>query len=296
MQQVIDQLRQEAATTAVSRTNTNANANTTASASPSTGTYIASGITHGSTGRGGVSIQHAEGGGPSPVSVMGAPALAQDFQEDNLFGPSSVHSLLRELSQPESRRSLPRRDQDQTLGAPSLHLPDYALPPRQVADKILDIYFNEVHIFYPWTHSTSFRERYESIWSPGGYPAPQGNQSGDIGLGGEHCSESSFFSALNAMFSLGCEFSDLPHKESASEMFSSRMRSLLQIDALDKGDLSHVQALLLAAQFAISSEHPIRCYNIVGLACRIAVGLGLHTEKNAYRRSNLENEIRRRVW
>lgn len=98
------------------------------------------------------------------------------------------------------------------------------------------------------------------------------------------------------MFSLGCEFSDLPHKESASEMFSSRMRSLLQIDVLDKGDLSRVQALLLAAQFAISSEHPIRCYNIVGLACRIAVGLGLHTEKNAHRRSTLENEIRRRVW
>ena len=294
MQQVIDQLRQEAATTAASRIN--ANTHIRASASPSTGTYIASGITHGGANRAGASIPGPETGGPSPVSVMGAPALSQDFQEDNLFGPSSVHSLLREVSHPESGRSVPHREKDQTLGAASLHLPDYALPPRQVADKILDIYFNEVHIFYPWTHSTSFKERYESIWSPSGYPGPQSIQRGDIGLGGGHCSQSSFFSALNAMFSLGCEFSDLPHKESASEMFSSRMRSLLQIDVLDKGDLSHVQALLLAAQFAISSEHPIRCYNIVGLACRIAVGLGLHTEKNAHRRSTLENEIRRRVW
>ncbi|KAH7174147.1 fungal-specific transcription factor domain-containing protein [Fusarium flagelliforme] len=261
MQQVIDQLRQEAAATA---SRTNANANTMSSTSPRD--------RPGTTRSAGVSIPGPEVGGPSPVSVMGAPALSQDFQEDNLFGPSSVHSLLREVSQPESRRSVPHRDKNQTPSVASLHLPDYALPPRQVADKILDIYFNEVHIFYPWTHSTSFRERYESLWSPGGYPGPQSSQSGDIGLG------------------------DLPHKESASEMFSSRMRSLLQIDVLDKGDLSHVQALLLAAQFAISSEHPIRCYNIVGLACRIAVGLGLHTEKNAHRRSNLENEIRRRVW
>ncbi|CAG7565969.1 unnamed protein product [Fusarium equiseti] len=286
MQQVIDQLRQEDATNAASRTN--ANTNNRASASPRD--------RPGTTRSAGISIPGPEVGGPSPVSVMGAPALSQDFQENNLFGPSSVHSLLREVSQPESRRSVPQRDKNQAPSVASLHLPDYALPPRQVADKILDIYFNEVHIFYPWTHSTSFRERYESLWSPGGYPGPQSSQSGDIGLGGGHCSETSFFSALNAMFSLGCEFSDLPHKESASEMFSSRMRSLLQIDVLDKGDLSHVQALLLAAQFAISSEHPIRCYNIVGLACRIAVGLGLHTEKNAHRRSNLENEIRRRVW
>lgn len=98
------------------------------------------------------------------------------------------------------------------------------------------------------------------------------------------------------MFALGCEFSDLPEKESASATFSSRMESLLQIDILEKGDLSHLQALLLAGQHLLSGEQPIRCYNIVGLACRIAIGLGLQTERYSSQLSFLENEVRRRVW
>ncbi|QGI70418.1 hypothetical protein CEK27_002747 [Fusarium fujikuroi] len=241
---------------------------------------------------------HATTNGPSPVSTMGATTLTLDRQEDEFFGQSSVHSLLREVPHPDrrsSRSTAPPRNRDRS-SATSFLTAEFALPPRQVADKFLNLYFDNVHIFYPWTHSTWFRKRYESLWTPDGYPGADTGQTGDIGLGGDQCSETSFFCALNAMFALGCELSDLPEKESASAMFSSRMRSLLQMDVLDKGDLSHVQALLLAGDYAHSSEHPIRCYNTVGLACRIAVGLGLHTDRHADQRSVMENEVRRRVW
>ncbi|KAG8672227.1 hypothetical protein FPOAC2_05599 [Fusarium poae] len=306
MQEVIYQLRQEA------EINTITIANIRESRSPrerpptvSGATGITSGTIRATTGTtSGVSIRVSETGGPSPVSAMGATTLTQNGQEDDFFGQSSVHSLLREVSHPQSRNSAPISDRNQTstsvsvpdLSTAALYSPDFALPPRQVADRILDLYFNSVHIFYPWTNSISFKKRYETLWEPSGYPGSQTSESGDIGLGGEQCSESSFFCALNAMFALGCEFSDLPQKEIASANFSSRMKNLLQVDVLDKGDLSHVQALLLAAQFSISSEYPTRCYNLVGLACRIAVGLGLHTERHAGKRSNLENEVRRRVW
>jgi hypothetical protein len=175
---------------------------------------------------------------------------------------------------------------------------EFALPPRQVADKLLGLYFNSVHIFYPWTHSTSFQQRYESLWTSEGYPGPPLSvpSSGDIGLGGDKCPASSFFCALNAMFALGCEFSDLPQKDSATATFKERMMTLLQMDMLDKGELAHVQTLLLAGHYLLTSEYPIRCYNIVGLACRASVGLGLHSERRADRRSLLENEVRRRVW
>ncbi|KAL6917083.1 hypothetical protein FSHL1_008262 [Fusarium sambucinum] len=306
MQEVIDQFRREAEVNAI------AAADLRESRSPRDGpptalgaTGIASGTTRAATGTSaGVSVRVPEAGGPSPVSAMGATTLTQSGQEDGFFGQSSVHSLLREVSHPQSRNSAPIGDRTKTstsisvsgLSTAALCSPDFALPPRQVADRILDLYFNSVHIFYPWTHSVSFKKRYETLWEPSAYPSPQTSESGDIGLGGERCSESSFFCALNAMFALGCEFSDFPQKEIASANFSSRMRNLLQVDILDKGDLSHVQALLLASQFAISSEYPTRCYNLVGLACRIAVGLGLHTERYAGKRSNLENEVRRRVW
>ncbi|RGP67583.1 transcription activator acu-15 [Fusarium sporotrichioides] len=309
MQEVIDQLRQQAEANAATAT---INANSNESRSPrdrppsaSGTTGIDSGTTRAATGRSaGISTRVPEAGGPSPVSAMGATTLTQNCQEDDFFGQSSVHSLLREVSHSQSRNLASSRDRTQkstsvsVLGfsAAALCSPDFALPPRHVADRILDLYFNSVHIFYPWTHSVSFKKRYESLWESRDYPGPETGDSGDIGLGGERCSESSFFCALNAMFALGCEFSDFPQKEAASATFSSRMKSLLQMDILDKGDLSHVQALLLAAQFAISSEYPTRCYNIVGLACRIAVGLGLHKERHADKRSNLENEVRRRVW
>ncbi|KAI6774730.1 hypothetical protein HG530_001488 [Fusarium avenaceum] len=312
MQQLIGQLRQDAATAAVANTNIRTSNSPRDRDRPLIGTDIA--IATGDTRRTGVSIGGPEAGEPSPVSVsaMGATTLLQNTQADTFFGQSSVHSLLREVSHPQSQspKTAPQRHHSQTsmdistsascFSTATLSSPDYALPPRQVADTILGLYFNSVHIFYPWTHSTSFKNRYESLWAPTGYPEPQTGQGqgqlGDIGLGGEHCSASSFFCALNAMFALGCEFSDFSNKDSASAMFSLRMKNLLHIDILDKGDLSHVQALLLAAQFAISSEYPIRCYNMVGLACRIAVGLDLHTERHAERRSTLENEVRRRVW
>jgi len=234
---------------------------------------------------------------------MGATSLVQgstlNRQEDDFFGQSSVHSLLREVAHPENRqRSVfaAAPDRASLPTATTLLTAEFALPPRQVADKLLNLYFENVHIFYPWTHSTSFKTRYESIWMPSGYPGVSVGDSGDIGVGGDRCPEASFFCALNTMFALGLEFSDLPQKESASAMFSSRMRSLLQRDILDQGDLAHVQALLLAGHYSLTSEYPIRCYNIVGLACRSALGLGLHTERHADQRSVVENEIRRRVW
>ncbi|KAF5643412.1 transcription activator acu-15 [Fusarium tjaetaba] len=241
----------------------------------------------------------AAAGGPSPVSTMGATTLTMNPQEDEFFGQSSVHSLLREVPHANRRHrpTAPLRNRDQSSAtSSSLLTAEFALPPRQIADKFLNLYFDSVHIFYPWTHSTWFRKRYEALWTSTGYSGIETGEAGDIGVGGDQCPEASFFCVLNTMFALGCEFSDLPEKESVSAMFSSRMRSLLQMDILDKGDLSHVQALLLAGHYALSSEYPIRCYNIIGLACRIAVGLGLHTERHADQRSVMENEVRRRVW
>lgn len=210
-----------------------------------------------------------EAGGPSPISAMGATTLLEgsdlSCQEDDFFGQSSVHSLLREAShsRPEDRQrsgshrnwrplasSLPMSSATTLLSA------DFALPPRQVADKLLDNYFDNVHVFYPWTHSTSFRKRYESLWTSDGYSAVQMAETCDIGLGGNQCPEASFFCALNAMFAFGFEFSDLPEKESAAAMFSHRMRRLLRIDIVDRGDLGHVQVLLITSHCALSGEHP----------------------------------------
>jgi len=41
---------------------------------------------------------------------------------------------------------------------------------------------------------------------------------------------------------------------------------------------------------------PSQCWNIIGLACRMAQGIGLHMEKSPVQRARCELEVRRRVW
>jgi hypothetical protein len=170
----------------------------------------------------------------------------------------------------------------------------FALPPREIADKLLDSYFSSVHIFYPWV---SFREEYDRLWTVPNEQAQPPIQSFDIGLGGSKCTKHIFFCALNAMFAIGCQFTDfsLAEKENVSSVFFGRMKDLLN-DAFDGGSISHVQALLLAGHYLLCTQYPSRCWNIVGTACRMAVGLGLHSSKFSSPSCTLEAEIRRRVW
>jgi hypothetical protein len=39
-----------------------------------------------------------------------------------------------------------------------------------------------------------------------------------------------------------------------------------------------------------------RCWNCIGVACRIAQGLGLHVDQTPAQKSSLGQEMRRRVW
>jgi hypothetical protein len=39
-----------------------------------------------------------------------------------------------------------------------------------------------------------------------------------------------------------------------------------------------------------------RCWNCIGVACRIAQGLGLHVDQSPAQKSSLGQEMRRRVW
>lgn len=75
-----------------------------------------------------------------------------------------------------------------------------------------------------------------------------------------------------------------------------RSRQLLHFDVLDEGDLALVQALLLLAQYLQSTQSPSRCWNVVGMACRIAQGLGLYLNEGDEQYSALELQMRRRTW
>jgi hypothetical protein len=229
---------------------------------------------------------------------------------DQYFGQTSIVSLIQECAQPSPSRQQARVPQPATpsvdtpatcnvstsTGPSSLLSDDYSLPPRQTADWLLDVYFNSSHMFYPWVHKQTFLTTYNSIWAA--WDAGHLHDLPDVGVGGRDCSTAVFYCALNAMLALGCEFSDLPSqaKRSTSLMFSERMKALISIDIFDSGSLAHVQALLLVATYLQCTAYPKRCWNIVGMAYRMSIGLGLHLSRHARGLTRLEREIRWRAW
>lgn len=121
----------------------------------------------------------------------------------------------------------------------------------------------------------------------------------DIGLGSRNCSPTLFQCAMNAMFALADEFTDMQPglKKKSSEVFYNCMKSLLDIDVFDGGSLAHVQALLIAAQYLQCTPDPKKCWNAVGMAYRMAVGLGLHlSNRPTSDLGPVEREMQWRTW
>lgn len=252
----------------------------------------------------------------SPVNAMGA-AVPARMVNDSLnvnkqyYGQSSIVSLLRQASRDRTRtensqyvetqqareaRHIPSTTPTTKSASIGLLHDQFCLPPRRVADSLLEVYWKEAHIFHPWVHFDSFMASYRSIWS--GDDLEEASNLPDIGLGGSNCPATVFYCALNAMLAEACQFSDIPpqDKRSNSKMFYDRARALLQVDLLDSGSLSHIQTLLLVVQYLQCTELATQCWNLVGMAYRMSVAIGLHHEEESAGLSSLEREMRRRTW
>lgn len=193
----------------------------------------------------------------SSINAMGTvSAIAQSVLDsrDHFYGTSSVVSFSQQIHQTQTHLSghsdtspgqapayhSSRPTQDRLLelltSVPIARLGDYFLPPRALADHLLECYWDRVHCLYPFVHQQSFISSYECLWSTDSQGAERDSII-RVGLGGSECPVSVFHCALNAIFALGCQFSDLPSAEceSLSETFFQRSKQLLHIDVLDEG-------------------------------------------------------------
>lgn len=248
------------------------------------------------------------------VDAMGATSPNEAADCDNhagVFGSSSTSAFMKQIrstvhkklissasppdraifgaSVSETSESLHRRQDADFME----DLQDFILPPRSIADHLVDCYWIYVHSLYPFLHRPSFMEIYDSLWdrlSPSHpHPSPRKRPPGRL-----------FRCILNLVFAFGCQFSSSitpSRRESSSEVFLKRARELLHFDLLDTGTLELVQALAMMGQYLQSTKHPNRCWNVVGLAIRVAQGMGLHLESTSQNRPTvLEREMYRRAW
>ena len=105
---------------------------------------------------------------------------------------------------------------------------------------------------------------------------------------------------LNIIFALTCRVTKtraIEKQEAFSDVFFQRALQLLQLDMIDAGSSTLLQALLLLGQYLQSSEWPHRCWAVVGLAIRVAQGLGMHILGTSRRfKNHRDRELARRLW
>lgn len=256
------------------------------------------------------------------VTAMGAISVAEDESTDSpqeqYYGNSSAASFMRlardsmpiqtylqalrrvESDAPDASHRDTGLWKDCNVPTLGLQFDDFSLPPRALADHLLECYWERVHCLYPFFHRPSFEQAYENLWGSSKWPKPELPEL-NIGLGGSFDSGPQsivFHCALNAIFGLGCHFSDIPatEREAAVYTFFLRAKRFVGLDLLDCGTIGVVQTLLIIAILLQSTPYPNRCWNSIGVACRVAQGLGLHEEASQRSIKPLEREIRRRTW
>lgn len=206
----------------------------------------------------------------SPISD-GMASLTVNEGESGYLGVASGAALLR-LLEPKSRHRLSRTQQTASSIYPMIPQPN---PNRHVSESMIDAYFRLYHVSYPIIHEPTFRAQYSEV-----IPRPNG----------------AFWTVLAYIVAaIGVWASSTSSIETLDMALFKQVSSILSFDFLEVGNLALVQALSLASNYQQKRDKPNSGYNYLGLAVRMAMGLGLHKEFQGWNISPLNMEIRRRV-
>ncbi|KAL1407735.1 lactose regulatory protein lac9 and GAL4-like protein [Vanrija albida] len=157
----------------------------------------------------------------------------------------------------------------------SAHRPMKPLPPLTEIIPLVDSYFRYFHGNTPLVHEPTIRAQIMGA-------LPVSKSPGSEVL-------------LYMIFAMGA-FDGAMDESDPGYAYYEVARSALQRDMLEEGSLQLVQGLAIMANYLQRANRPNAGYLTLGLAIRMAVGLGLHTPLAGWHGSPLEKEMRSRVW
>ncbi|PYH76971.1 hypothetical protein BO82DRAFT_345884 [Aspergillus uvarum CBS 121591] len=160
----------------------------------------------------------------------------------------------------------------------------HVLPPRRMADHLMEIYWEFVFPLYPFFDREQLSAEYLKMWNGEGSP-------GD---------EDMLMCTFNVIFALGCQLSETIEPENraaTADSFFSRAKQLIQFDMWQPGSTALIQCLLLMSQYLQSTDHADQCWIVTGMAIRSAQSLGLHLPETSSRLAGCQGkELARRIW
>ncbi|KAL1913775.1 hypothetical protein Sste5344_000042 [Sporothrix stenoceras] len=240
------------------------------------------------------------------------------------IGPLGSYTLLVKLWETMAVWSAPMalRDSAQTMSQnqPVLRIGDVdgddgrriELPPREVADVLVALFFDKVHCDFPIFHRALFQASYENMWAPlspspphGGPRANQHRHHHENPMNPD--TEPAWLMCLSMVFVLGLEAAssqssairrlvgNTARREALKARYLAKAKEVLP-DVISGSMLVHVQALMLYCRYLHITRNRNACWNLTGAAIRVAVAIGLHRNGVHGKCSPLERELRRRIW
>ncbi|ODQ53077.1 hypothetical protein SAICODRAFT_25572 [Saitoella complicata NRRL Y-17804] len=260
-------------------------------------------------------------------SLHSLDAIEEDFntidlnRPEGFIGPATdvafvraIISKLNEKDHAPSAHATPGRNPDSTSTSisrhPDIHTtfhlddvkpgPDPStvetsiLPSRHLADIFLERYWGCSHIVFPFLDRRQFMERYDTFWDE---PPPMVGQV------------NTFRALVNIVLAIGAYQvwrseplgEGIPSTSAdASPKIHEELYARAQICAgnlEEVGRLMHIQYVLLCALFLTSMDRPNRAWNTIGLAVRLAYGIGLNLKNEAMEGvTEVQKETRNRTW
>ncbi|CUS07415.1 unnamed protein product [Tuber aestivum] len=164
----------------------------------------------------------------------------------------------------------------------------YALPPKDLADSLVNIYFETVHPLFPIIYKGLFKHQFEVLYQTRD-PAKVARK---------------WLAIMNLVFAIGARHLSMIGEDEADVWqhvtFFLRARLLGALDGglvFEIATLQNVQAMGLTGMYLLASKQTNRySWNVAGLAIRHAYGMGLHLRTVASTLDAGQKELRVRVW
>lgn len=192
----------------------------------------------------------------------------------------SSKSVLKYRTDPENRKGSysGRRISASNAAEPQSSSPH--LPPRELADQLVQSYLKWENVNLPIFDIRSFQSMYENFWERRPFP-------GDPDI---------FYSMLNMVFALGYFILGKPRRDDASVFYHRAQKTMNSRISYDE-TISHVQVYLLSSRYLYATGLLDPAWSRIGLAISIAQSLGLHLTSGSQTLKNREDrELVRKVW
>ncbi|RDH29672.1 fungal-specific transcription factor domain-domain-containing protein [Aspergillus welwitschiae] len=227
-------------------------------------------------------------------AMVGEVAADERYPTQGFFGSSSAGGFMRQIrvavgkEVPSSGASNPQSslfDLHRSKGpSTSANINSHVLPPRRMADHLMQIYWEFVFPLYPFFDREQLSAEYLRIWNGEGPTSD----------------EDMIMCTFNVIFALCCQLSENikpENRASTADSFFSRAKQLIQFDPWQPGSTAFIQCLLLMSQYLQSTDHADQCWMVTGMAIRSAQSLGLHLPETSSRLASSQGkELARRLW